>query len=323
MNMMSKSDSVSDALRASCMKARVYTGAFGLNVTVQDASREVERDAGAVRGAARVVANKLAGVDKLHKKVIEAQKYCVDALYARSMPYAGEDGWRLLPTKNFMADGPGSLRDEWSIGKKMYEAALDALEAGADDMLAQARSNLGTLDVRLPGKQELIGKYTMKTALEELPSGIIPGMPEGARQAMQRRVDKALEACATEAKEHVLKSFVRPLESLVGAVKRMEDYEDAKANWKEGDPKPTIARFADSLVTNIQELHKNLDSLNVLDDEEIHQLNDMVGALVREVTANDMRVSDATRQHTGRKAQETLDHLNGWLAPAKGKPVTP
>ena len=49
----------------------------------------------------------------------------------------------------------------------------------------------------------------------------------------------------------------------------------------------------------------------------------MVGALVREVTANDMRVSDATRQHTGRKAQETLDHLNGWLKPPAGKAVTP
>ena len=124
----------------------------------------------------------------------------------------------------------------------------------------------------------------MRTAFEELPSGLIPGMPEGARQALQRRVDKALEACATEAKEHVLRSFVRPLESLVGAVKRIEDYEDAKANWREGDPKPTIARFADSLVTNIQDLHKNLDSLNVLHDQEIEELNNMVGALVREVT---------------------------------------
>ena len=325
MNMMSKSgsDRVSDALRASCMKARVYTSAFGLSVTVQDESRKVEHDAGAVRGAARVVANKLAGVDALHKTVLKAQKYCVDALYARSMPYAGEDGWRLLPTKNFMQEGPGSLLHDLGVGKKFFSDALDALEAQADGLLAQARSNLGSLDVRLPGKQELLGSYAMRTAFEELPSGLIPGMPEGARQALQRRVDKALEACATEAKEHVLRSFVRPLESLVGAVKRIEDYEDAKANWREGDPKPTIARFADSLVTNIQDLHKNLDSLNVLGDEEIHQLNDMVGALVREVTANDMRVSDATRQHTGRKAQETLDHLQGWLAPTKGKVVSP
>jgi hypothetical protein len=323
MNVMTKTDSVSDALRASCMKARIYSSAFGLSVTVQDASREVERDAGAVRGAARVVANKLAGVDKLHKAVVAAQKYCADALYSRSMPYAGEDGWRLLPTKNFMQEGAGSLLADLGVGKKMFSDALEALEDGADELLAQARSNLGSLDVRLPGKQELVGSYSMRTAFEELPSGLIPGMPEGARQSLQRRVDKALEACATEAKEHVLKSFVRPLESLVSAVKRIEDYEDAKANWREGDPKPTVARFADSLITNIQDLHKNLGSLNVLDDEEIHQLNDMVSALVREVQPNDMRVSDATRQHTGRKAQEVLDHLGGWLSPPKGKPVTP
>ena len=323
MNVMTKTDSVSDALRSSCMKARVYTSAFGLSVTVQDESRKVEADAGAVRGAARVVANKLAGVDALHKTVLKAQKYCVDALYARSMPYAGEDGWRLLPTKNFMQEGPGSLLHDLGVGKKFFNDALNALEQQADALLAQARSNLGSLDVRLPGKQELLGSYAMRTAFEELPSGLIPGMPEGARQSLQRRVDKALEACATEAKEHVLRSFVRPLESLVGAVKRIEDYEDAKANWREGDPKPTIARFADSLVTNIQDLHKNLDSLNVLDDEEIHQLSDMVRALAANVTPNDMRTSDATRQAAGRKAQATLDHLQGWLAPTKGKAVTP
>ena len=325
MNMMNKpgADSVSEALRASCMKARLYTSAFGLNVTVQDESRKVEHDAGAVRGAARVVANKLAGVDKLHKKVLEAQKFCTGALYARSMPYAGEDGWRLLPTANFMADGEGTLRDDLAKGKKMFHEALDALEAQADEMLAQARTNLGTLDVRLPTKEELVGKYTMKSAFEELPSGVIPGMPEGARQSLQRRVDKALEACAVKAREHVLRSFVRPLESLVGAVQRMEEHEDAKAAWKEGDPKPKEARFADSLVTNIQDLHKNLASLNVLGDEEIHQLNDMVGALVRNITPDDMKKSDAIRQAAGRKAQATLDHLNGWLAPVQGKSVAP
>ena len=61
----------------------------------------------------------------------------------------------------------------------------------------------------------------------------------------------------------------------------------------------------------------------MLGDEEIHQLNDMVGALVREVTANDMRVSDATRQHTGRKAQETLGSSQWLASPGQGKAVTP
>ena len=111
-------------------------------MTVQDESRKVEHDAGAVRGAARVVANKLAGVDALHKTVLKAQKYCVDALYARSMPYAGEDGWRLLPTKNFMQEGPGSLLHDLGVGKKFFTDALDALESQADALLAQAEAIL-------------------------------------------------------------------------------------------------------------------------------------------------------------------------------------
>ena len=313
MDRIGKTDSVSEALRASCMKARIYTSAFGLTVTIPGASRDVEKDAGAIPGATRVVAKKLAGVEKLHKDVVDAQKYCVDALYSRSMPYAGEKAWRLLPTKNFMQEGEGSLLSELGEGKRRYKHALDALEAGADELLTSARANLGSLDVKLPGKQELLGSYALSSAFEELPSGIIPGLPEATRISMQKRADKALEACAHEAREHVLRSFVKPLENLVGAVKRVEEYEDVKANWREGDPKPTIARFADTLVTNIQELHKNLDSLNVLGDEEIHQLNDRIGALVAGLTPEDMRKSDGLRQKTGREAQATLDHLKGWL----------
>ena len=316
-------DRVSDALRASCMKARIYTHAFGLSVTVKDESRKVEHDAGAVRGAARVVANKLAGVDALHKDVLKAQKYCIDALYWRSMPYAGEDGWRLLPTKNFMDDTEIGLRAQLSIGKKMFQDALDVLEAKADDVLAQARSNLGSLDVKLPGKHELVGSYSLSERVRGVAERVHPRDTRRRARLLQRRVDKALEACAVEAREHVLRSFVKPLESLVSAVNRVEDYEDAKTNWREGDPKPTVARFADSLVTNIQDLHRNLDSLNVLDDPDIHELSDMVRALAANVTANDLRTSDGLRQATGRDAQKVLDHLGGWLAPAKGKIITP
>ena len=313
-------DSVSAALRASCMKARIYTSAFGLSVTVPEASRDVEADAGAVRGAARVVANKLAGVDKLHKDVIAAQRYCIEALQGMSMPYAGEDGWRLLPTKNFMNDQPNGLLPTLSRGKAQFQTALDALADKADEVLEQAKRNLGALDVRLPGKQELVGSYSMRTAFEELPSGYIPGLPEATRASLQRRADRALEACAYEAREHTLKQFVKPLEALVGAVQRMDEYEDAKANWKEGQEKPKTARFSDSLVGNVWDLYKNLDSLNVLDDPDIKALGEMVKSLA-EATPNDLRASEAIRQDAARKAQKALDHLGGWLR-MPAKPVT-
>jgi hypothetical protein len=302
------------------MKARIYTSAFGLSVTVADESRKVERDAHAVRGAARVVANKLAGVDKLHKDVTSAQRFCIEALQSLSMPYAGEDGWRLLPTKNFMNEAPNGLLPTLAQGKAQFQAALDALANQADDMLEQARKNLGALDVKLPGKQELIGSYSMRHAFEELPTGFIPGLPEATRQSLQRRADRALEACAHEAREHVLKSFVKPLEALVGAVRRIDEYEDAKGKWKEGDPKPATARFSDSLVSNVWDLYKNLDSLNVLDDPDIRQLGEMVKGLA-ESTPNDLRASEAIRQDAARKAQTALDHLGGWLK-IPSKPVT-
>jgi hypothetical protein len=218
------------------MKARIYTSAFGLSVTVADESRKVEHDAGAVRGAARVVANKLAGVDKLHKDVISAQRFCIEALQSMSMPYAGEDGWRLLPTKNFMNDQPNGLLPTLSRGKAQFEAALKVLEVKADEVLDQAKRNLGALDVRLPGKQELLGSYAMRTAFEELPSwGLF--LAAGSDETV------AAEACGPSIRSVRLRgarAYVKTIrEAARGAgrrSKRMDDYDEAKANWKEGQP---------------------------------------------------------------------------------------
>ena len=309
---ISREDSVSAALRASCMKARIVTKAFGLNVTVKDESRKVEHDAGAVKGAARVVANKLAGVDDLHREVLKAQKFCVDALFERSMPYAGEDGWRLLPTKNFMDDRKDGLLAVMGEGKAMFAKALDELGKHADAVLAQARTNLGALNVALPDKHELIGSYALRSVFEELPSGVIPGLPEATRKSLQRRADKALEACAVQAREHTLRQFVKPLESLVGAVKRIDDYEAAKDAWKEGDPKPTIARFSDSLIGNLWGMFKHLDSLNVLDDPDVKQLGALVKSLA-EAKPDDLRSSETHRLNAARQATKALDHLGSWL----------
>ena len=114
--------SISDALRATCMKARIVTSAFGRTVTVKDASRRATQDAHAIDGAARVVANKLAGADEHDRRIRDAQRLAVTALHALSMPYSGEDGWRLLPTKNFMP--PSTLLASLAKAQTAFNDAL-------------------------------------------------------------------------------------------------------------------------------------------------------------------------------------------------------
>jgi len=304
-------DNVSDALRATCMKARIYTSAFGKTVTVKDVSREVERSKGAVIGAVKVTADKLAGADKHDKAVRAAQRFCVDALKDVSMPLANEDGWRLLPTSNFMPPAP--LLKHLNEGKRMFDAALADYERDVDNILDRARLNLGELRVELPTKDELLSAYTLRTAFEELPSGVIPGLPEAANAKLQRIVQRKLEEAALVAREHTLERFVAPLKHFVSAMDKYDQYEKDQANWKEGDPKPT-GIFRDSVVGNIKGLYETLASFNVLGDADITELGNMVASLAS-TEPDALRNHPAVRSAATQRAQAILGNLDSWLTP--------
>ena len=211
------------------MKARVYTSAFGVSVTVPDASREVERDNGAIKGAAKVLANRLAGADDHDQAVRKAQTFCKTALNALSMPYIDQaekqDSWRLLPTRNFEP-----LLEQLVVGNRAFAAAVEAMRRDAPAILELAKGNLSDLgnSIKFPTPDELVSSYKLGWTFEELPKGVVPGVPEYARAKLQRSIDAMLEVAADKAREHTLRKFVGPLESLVGGIKRLDEYEEEK-----------------------------------------------------------------------------------------------
>jgi hypothetical protein len=195
----------------------------------------------------------------------------------------------------------------------MFDAAIAAYEQDADDILAQARTNLGTLDVALPSKQELISAYTLRSAFEELPSGVIPGLPEQANAKLQRIVQAKLEEAASVARTHTLERFVKPLEYFVEAMRKYDDYERAAATRQKGDPKGT-GFFRDSVVTNIKGLYETLASFNVLGDADITELGNMVASLAT-TEPDALRDNADVRNAATKRAQEILGNLDSWLTP--------
>src|SRR5688500_3714061 len=94
-------DEIADAVRSTCVLVTVRLRAFGTTRTDNEASREVTRDKGAKPGAGRVTANRLTGADELHKQIVQAQTQAREDVKAYTMPYGNDEGWRLLPNKNF------------------------------------------------------------------------------------------------------------------------------------------------------------------------------------------------------------------------------
>jgi hypothetical protein len=311
-----ETDSISTALRASCMKAKIFTSAFGVSVTVPDASREVERDNGAIRGAAKVLANRLAGADDHDQAVRKAQAFCKKALDALSMPYVDQadrqDSWRLLPTRNYEA-----LLERLLEGNRAFRRAIESMRRDAPSILETARTNLGDLanEIKLPTAEELVDSYKLGWTFEELPSGVVPGVPDYARAKLQRDIDAMLTVAGAKAREHTLRKFVGPLEKLVEGVKRLDEYDEAKASHKDGEEKPKVARFKDSLVGNISEMYETLGSLNVLNDPDIEELGRQIASLAA-IDPEKVKKHPDVRDTVQRAAESVLDNLNSWLKPA-------
>ena len=207
-------DSISDALRSTCMKARVYASAFGVSVTVPDASRGVERDNGAIEGAAKVMANKLAGADAYDKAVRKAQTFCKTALNALSLPYIDQaekqDSWRLLPTRNFEP-----LLEQLVIGTAHSRRPSTPCASTPRDPVDGARQSRRLRAQHQDAQEdELVASYKLGWTFEELPKGVVPGVPEVRPRQAQRSIDAMLEVAADKAREHTLRKFVGPLESL-------------------------------------------------------------------------------------------------------------
>lgn len=299
-------DMILDAVRSTCILASVRFSTFGMSRTDKSTSKEVAEAKDAVTGAARVVVKLLAGADEHHRAISAHQRAAREALFAHSMPFGNEDGWRLLPNANFE-----KFLKEFATAKRNFDAAVAQLRADAPDVIAKAKANIGYLNVDLPEPEDLAGAYTMDYDFRPVPDGAKFGLPQQTSAKLSRRLDARVAAAVQDAMNDTIGRFVQPLSAFV---ERMQAYDQRIKDQAAGKDVGRTGIFRDTVVSNLRDLYEVLESFNVTGDERLAELANQLASLTA-VEPDQLRDDDNLRAHAAAKAQTVLSTINDWLAP--------
>lgn len=303
MNEQVTSDAVSAAVRNTCILATVRLSRLGISRTDKQATDKVLTDAAAVTGAARVVVSRLPGADHHHRIISGIQTEMRNALNRYSMPYGADAGWRLLPNANW-----DRLLVEMSAAKDRFNAAVRAFQDDLPNVLAQARTNKGSLNVDLPTEEELRDAYHMESEFRPINAGRFSGLPEPVIRTLERHAQDRLLAAVEMAKQDTFQRFLDPLERFV---ERMEAFDKREEAIARGEDVGKHGIFRDSCVANVQELVDVVGSFNITGDERMAALAERAKGL--DVKPDALRDSKDVRQEATAKARALLDDIKSWL----------
>lgn len=255
-------------------------------------SETVERNRGAVRGAARVNKSLLPmahSLDVIHKLTGTIRT----DYYRHTLPWM--DGMGIIKADAYLA-----FTQMMSAHKAKWEAAVAKFVADYPDLQDDARHLLGDLykDDDYPDPSQIAGKFQMDVSFFPVPD------------ASDWRVslsDSELDALRQQVNEQVQQSQGKAMQE---AWQRVYDIV-AKAHTRLKDPE---AIFRDSLVENARELVALLPSLNLTDDPQLETLRrDVEGALCQH-EPQVLREDKTVRSATADRLAEIMSQMGGMYA---------
>jgi hypothetical protein len=290
------------ALQQAASLAAMRTTAFGTSRRDKVASQEVTDDAGAVKGAARVNVNILAGADELHQAIMEQMRSARAAFMSRTSTWDA-DAWRLLPNALFM-----ELAGEIKTAQDNITALCAQLRVDAPIIIDRATQNLGTLAgrVKMPTPDELAGAYTLNIEYVPIPDGSkFSGMSPKVVAWLQKRLERqVMEKAAAAMRE----PMHRLADQLLALAERMD-----KVNAEDGTARPEGKRapfFKDTIVTNLEATQALLGHFNLTDDPVFGAIVGKIGDLLQGVTPDGLRKDRDLRSEASRRARDILGMVN-------------
>lgn len=294
---------LSDALRQVSMIAEIDTSALGMTRTDKEASRDANTHAHARTDAGRVVVQRFAGADELPKRIMDLQKEAHDNLKRVSTQW-GAGKRRLLPNANFQ----GWISAQRDIQDK-FNLAVSTFIDKSDEVLAQARSNLGNFKVDLPTKKDIEESYSLSYQLEPIPDGAqFQGSAE-VETYLREQFEANIAASVQEARQDALRRLADPLSKLV---ERMDAYNKREVEIASGKDPGKTGIFRDSVVENLKEVSKVFASFNVLGDPKLTEISRMVEAF-NKIDADILRKRGDIRTAAAERAKEVLSQLDDLL----------
>jgi len=260
------------------------------NKTDKSETSKLNTSSGAIRNAAKVKKNLMAGTS-LIKDVINFSATCRNWHHSVTTPWSTR-GARLLATSYFL-----DYKEEANKKRARFEQLVTEVIADYPNLLQTAETNLGSLHNTsdYPPLDELRQKFGFSLVFSPVPESGDFRVDVGTKE-LEELKEQYKADFNNRLQEAMKEPWERLYKSLIHISERLEESggEDKK-------------RYFESLITNAQELCGMLSHLNVLKDPQLEAAKCEVERALTGVDIADIRSSSFARITTKKKVDEILN----------------
>ena len=283
MNMTMNQPPVMVSLATSGMIVNVEVNVWSATKQDQTISKEVTTAHNADDKAARVVKHLLAG-DPIHKKLLNHRQTIYNWVKKRTYDWSGSN--RYLPVSMLQ-----KFKNEFDALEQEYEILKQEFVAKYPDIVAGMAFKQGSMfDANeYPSADQVASKFRIKLFVHPVPENDF-------RVAIANDIKEELEKhYASEASSKVEEIMRAATERLVEFVKRIAHA--CREVEAEGDGKVRRPKVYEGTIDGAKEMCELLKEFNLTGDSRLEDMRQDLLATLNDVTAKDIRESDATRSH--------------------------
>lgn len=283
MNMTMNQPPVMVSLATSGMIVNVEVNVWSATKQDQTISKEVTTAHNADDKAARVVKHLLAG-DPIHKKLLNHRQTIYNWVKKRTYDWSGSN--RYLPVSMLQ-----KFKNEFDALEQEYEILKQEFVAKYPDIVAGMAFKQGSMfDANeYPSADQVASKFRIKLFVHPVPENDF-------RVAIANDIKEELEKhYASEASSKVEEIMRDATERLVEFIKRIAHA--CREVEAEGDGKVRRPKVYEGTIDGAKEMCELLKEFNLTGDSRLEDMRQDLLATLNDVTAKDIRESDATRSH--------------------------
>jgi hypothetical protein len=283
MNMTMNQPPVMISLATSGMIVNVEVNVWSATKQDQTISKEVTTAHNADDKAARVVKHLLAG-DPTHKKLLNHRQTIYNWVKKRTYDWSGSN--RYLPVSMLQ-----KFKSEFNALENEYEMLKQEFVAKYPDIVAGMAFKQGSMfDANeYPSADQVASKFRIKLFVHPVPENDF-------RVAIANDIKEELEKhYALEANSKVEEIMRDATERLVEFIKRIAHA--CREVEAEGDGKVRRPKVYEGTIDGAKEMCELLKEFNLTGDSRLEDMRQDLLATLNDVTAKDIRESDATRSH--------------------------
>jgi len=275
------------------------------SATKQDRSisNEITASKNADRSAGRYTKNLLADHSK-HKAVMNYRQTIYN--WIKRITYDWNGAQRYLPTA-----GLSKFMEEYNDHVLSFNTLLDEFEVAYDSIVSDMAFKQGTMFNRddYPTKEAMRGKFRINLYVNDVP------MNDYRCNVAQDLADDLFSTYSSQTEriiENIVTDQITRMKDVMESLSHCCGYDKLTEVDKHGEPKLKKRKIYDTTIEKAHELCESYKTFNLTNNAELEQARQKLASVLDGVTADNVRESDAVRDHVKRGVDEVLNKFGAF-----------